>query len=69
MKVSTLIKILERVQEETGGDPPLYMTDCTNPIGSFVFDYEYGRVVMFPIADNDESTTSIIRKIDREILL
>jgi hypothetical protein len=67
MKISQFIKILENVKKEVG-DSSIYLPDGVNEIGCFIFTHEFDRIIMSCHADSDESTTSILRKIDREIV-
>lgn len=68
MKISQFIKILENVKKEIGEDPNLCLSDKIDPVDSVVFDYEFGKVSMTLFSDGNESTTSILRKIDRKIV-
>jgi hypothetical protein len=67
MKISQFIKVLENVKKEVG-DLPICLPDGLNEISCLMFDYEFDRIGMSSIADSDESTTSILRKIDRKIV-
>jgi len=68
MKVSQLIKILENVKEKVG-DLPLYLPNGVDEIVRLTFSFECGNLAMEPHEDDDfESTISILREINREVV-